>query len=496
MAPSALTAIAKRRTSFRRRLAAKSPCALASTSARIDASNTCGGVALVKYDSLGNIIEEGTNGTGCGPHYKYTYDAENRISYVYDGGTGSTIAAYVYDAFSRRVQKLVAGNTTDYFYNLTGKVVSTMSAAGTQLSGGWAGSAHVATYASPASSPALYYVLADNIGTERVRTDSSGTAVNTCANVPYGEGLTCTYAGGTSDVSPFHYGSYERDSETGLDHMQFRYYNSRLGRFMSADLLSGSSDDPQSLNGFGYVMNNPTNAIDPLGLTTLNLFLDMGDAMRHALLGTGGQVGVAPASITVYGTPDPLDPWLGDYGDFTGPIVARLQPVSLQAPAGRLGGKIQANLTGLARTMTILNSIPRKEEPCKGRTAGDLNYYEPRMYSDGPDTPANHIMLRHILPGSGNKSKYAFDGPPVVGSPPSATWNDVKILNALTFAFGTGGTSRGNYLFTLHFPPIPEVGGGQYGIGYDQTGAVSGWNSLLTEKNCTTPVTSHPGLPN
>jgi hypothetical protein len=48
--------------------------------------------------------------------------------------------------------------------------------------------------------------------------------------------------------------------------MWFRYYNPRLGRFMSADPLSGSSGDPQSLNRFAYARNNPATFTDPLGL--------------------------------------------------------------------------------------------------------------------------------------------------------------------------------------------------------------------------------------
>ena len=64
----------------------------------------------------------------------------------------------------------------------------------------------------------------------------------------------------------YHYATYERDPETGLDYAILRYYNSRLGRFMSPDLLAGGVDDPQSLNRYAYVLNDPINLIDPLGL--------------------------------------------------------------------------------------------------------------------------------------------------------------------------------------------------------------------------------------
>lgn len=57
------------------------------------------------------------------------------------------------------------------------------------------------------------------------------------------------------------------DTETGLYYSFARYYNSRLGRFMSADLLSGVTSDPQSLNRYAYVLNAPTIGTDPLGLS-------------------------------------------------------------------------------------------------------------------------------------------------------------------------------------------------------------------------------------
>jgi uncharacterized protein RhaS with RHS repeats len=40
----------------------------------------------------------------------------------------------------------------------------------------------------------------------------------------------------------------------------------RLGRWLSPDPLAGDVTDPQSLNRYAYVLNNPTNFSDPLGL--------------------------------------------------------------------------------------------------------------------------------------------------------------------------------------------------------------------------------------
>ena len=66
-----------------------------------------------------------------------------------------------------------------------------------------------------------------------------------------------------------HFTGYQRDGESGLDDANARYYGSALGRFTRPDPLGIASADPtnpQSLNEYAYVMNNPLNMIDPTGL--------------------------------------------------------------------------------------------------------------------------------------------------------------------------------------------------------------------------------------
>jgi uncharacterized protein RhaS with RHS repeats len=44
-----------------------------------------------------------------------------------------------------------------------------------------------------------------------------------------------------------------------------RYYAQGLGRFISADTIIASLANPQSLNRYSYVYNNPINNTDPTG---------------------------------------------------------------------------------------------------------------------------------------------------------------------------------------------------------------------------------------
>jgi RHS repeat-associated protein len=64
----------------------------------------------------------------------------------------------------------------------------------------------------------------------------------------------------------------ERDSESGLDEFGARYYSSSIGRFMIPDWAAAPTavpyahyGNPQSLNLYSYVENNPTTMGDPDG---------------------------------------------------------------------------------------------------------------------------------------------------------------------------------------------------------------------------------------
>jgi RHS repeat-associated protein len=67
----------------------------------------------------------------------------------------------------------------------------------------------------------------------------------------------------------------ERDAESGNDYMFARYYNSATGRFLSPDwsvkidpVPYAKLGNPQSLNLYSYVLNNPLSNVDPDGHET------------------------------------------------------------------------------------------------------------------------------------------------------------------------------------------------------------------------------------
>lgn|GEM_PF-4378227 len=61
--------------------------------------------------------------------------------------------------------------------------------------------------------------------------------------------------------------TYESDGETGSDYAVNRQFYQAVGRFARVDPFKGSNNtNPQSLNRYSYVQNDPINADDPVGL--------------------------------------------------------------------------------------------------------------------------------------------------------------------------------------------------------------------------------------
>jgi RHS repeat-associated protein len=120
----------------------------------------------------------------------------------------------------------------------------------------------------------VYYYFVDHLGSTRVVATANGTPCYEVDHLPYG--TENTPSGFTNTCSTrYRFTGYERDAETaygvsaGNDYAFARYYNSRLGRFMSPDPLGGRIDDPQTLNRYAYVRDNPIGLVDPTGMDCL-----------------------------------------------------------------------------------------------------------------------------------------------------------------------------------------------------------------------------------
>jgi len=207
------------------------------------------------YDAAGNMTQDGPTSLG---FHTYTYDAEGNITSV-DAGT---TAQYVYNALNQRVRTVVGTAATEFVFNAAGQRVSVWDGSThTQLRGQYYwGSQPVAYYAGSAA----HFQHQDWLGTERMRTTYNGAVEGSFTSLPFGD-LKATSG---TDGDPYHFASLDYDLETNTNHAQFRQYNSTQGRWMRPDPYAGSYDftNPQSLNRYSYVLNNPLSFIDPTGL--------------------------------------------------------------------------------------------------------------------------------------------------------------------------------------------------------------------------------------
>jgi|CXWL01.1.fsa_nt_gi RHS repeat-associated protein len=109
----------------------------------------------------------------------------------------------------------------------------------------------------------LYYSLKDHLGSASVLLDSSGNLVANGEQryYPFGENRITS-----ADLKTDHLFTGQLSVGLGgIYHYGARFYSSKLGRFLSADTIVPDYANPQSLNRFAYVYNNPLKYVDPTG---------------------------------------------------------------------------------------------------------------------------------------------------------------------------------------------------------------------------------------
>jgi RHS repeat-associated protein len=126
------------------------------------------------------------------------------------------------------------------------------------------GAEMLAAKQSPVSNPEkkLFYHN-DHLGGVNVITDINGLKVQLNEYDPWGK---VSSTEGNVDPEKRFTGQI-LDPESGLYYYGARYYDPELARFISPDPIVPSPGDPQTLNRYSYVRNNPVRYIDPSGMS-------------------------------------------------------------------------------------------------------------------------------------------------------------------------------------------------------------------------------------
>ncbi len=223
-----------------------------------------------EYDAMGNqtraLSPDGQS------WLRYEYDAANRLVYV-KTDAGTVLESYNYGATNARLIKR-DGATNDLTYYA------------------WAGAEVIAEYSELASQPnvvkwAKSYVSAGGrlVSTANLNAQQNGETIEHHHSDRLGSRIITNPTGGYFEQETLPFGtalnaesggatnrrftSYDRSNITGLDYAVNRHYDSGQSRFTQVDpigMAATSLTNPQSLNLYAYVENDPTNFIDPLGL--------------------------------------------------------------------------------------------------------------------------------------------------------------------------------------------------------------------------------------
>jgi len=149
----------------------------------------------------------------------------------------------------------------------------------------------------------LHYLHGDHLGSTSLATDASGAKVSRVLYYPYGE---TRYSEGALPTD-YQYTGQRHETGFGLYDYNARYYDPLLGRFISADTVVPEPSEPQDLNRYAYVRNNPLRFVDPSGHIQDDCTRgDCGGKVGGPVGGSGGGSGpqLSPGGSRVWNNPE------------------------------------------------------------------------------------------------------------------------------------------------------------------------------------------------
>ncbi len=229
------------------------------------------------YDANGNMLNDS--------QWLYTYNEDNRLVTVTDHVGGLKESYVYYHGGSRKVKVTVLNaslNKTTYY--LTQSWIRDEYTNGTAENTHYIHANNELLARKDASGDVTYY-HPDHLGSTTVTTNSSGELVERIMYLPYGSPRQ------TSEEL-FQFTSQEYSGELGIYDYGARQYNPQLKRFMQADSIIPDVNNPQSLNRYSYVENNPLRYIDTFGNYKVEIEVlrnsDMNNIIRLHITRVGG----------------------------------------------------------------------------------------------------------------------------------------------------------------------------------------------------------------
>ena len=202
---------------------------------------------------------------------EYVYNAREQLTSYKE--SGALKGSYTYDAEGYRASKTVGGVTTRFYWD---RGFTANESDGTNFTAkNTIGSGGIVSRKLGTATP--MYLMKDVHG-DTTEVLQNRATVGTYDYDAFGKQLTSS---GTVD-NPYRYCGEYIDKETGLIYLRNRYYDPKLGRFMSEDPAKSG------LNWYVYCENNPLKFVDPWGLWGANVHWGETKKWASAWVGTKG----------------------------------------------------------------------------------------------------------------------------------------------------------------------------------------------------------------
>jgi RHS repeat-associated protein len=185
-----------------------------------------------------------------------TFGVDNQISTV---RRGLAETRYQYDGWGRRIRKV--GPTGSIEYLLAGIERRSLPDGTVQYRRRIAvGDLSVAeSIRTVDGSEEVLYLIPDHLGSCRVVTNGEGHVVSRVSYAPFGK------ADRISGPTSRWFTGQEYEPDERWYNFGARMYDPELGRFLSPDSIVPDPFNPQALNRYAYVFNNPLGFVDPTG---------------------------------------------------------------------------------------------------------------------------------------------------------------------------------------------------------------------------------------
>ncbi|MBI3324328.1 MAG: VCBS repeat-containing protein [Candidatus Omnitrophica bacterium] len=243
------------------------------------------------------------------PSTRFVYDGDGgRVKLTTAAGTTTFLGqAYELDATGKKTKYVFAGSERIAAIETLAATAALPApdAPRSWLASSWQGLQSLVAWlvswpeAEAAIPPAqLAFYHPDHLGSTNLVTDGAGAIVELAEHAPFGEfSRQDLPAGQRSPVTDHAFTGQRRDASTALYFYQARYYDPHLGRFTQPDPLVPDPGDPQTLNRYAYVRNNPVNLVDPSGYKFWRtLFTAIGATVASVLLPEGAPIWLSIAA--------------------------------------------------------------------------------------------------------------------------------------------------------------------------------------------------------